>query len=405
MTFSRVPCLVDSLPLTSEAHVEVLRTPHALEQVRSVWESWPGHCDSDLDFFLTVIQSSGETVRPHVMVLYREGRADAILAGRLDRGAIDSRVGYLHFRTRADILYFVYGALRGNQSAGNCELLVKEICASLSRGEADVAYLNFVRTDSQFHASAISVPGLLCRDHIRNTQPHFSLTLPRSAGDFYRGLSPKTRENIKYKARKLRNDFSGPVWIRSFREVSDIDALAQDAEQVASKSYQRGLGVGFGDSPAMRDRLRLKAQKGWLRAYILYIANRPIAYWIADLNLRTLGGEFVGYDPDLAQYSPGMCLMTKVIEDMCNDPNHPIEEVDFAQGHAHYKEALSNREWQEAAIYIFARSLKGLRLGFDRLVFGGTDMLAKRLIGHTKLVRRIKKAWRGRITPRKSIEP
>jgi len=391
--------------LTSEAHVEVLRTPLALEQVRSAWESWPGHRDSDLDFYLTVIQSSGETVRPHVMVLYREGRADAILAGRLDRGAIDSRVGYLHIRTRADILYFVYGALRGNKSAGNCELLVKGICESLSRGEADVAYLNLVRTDSQFHASAIRVPGLISRDHIRNTQPHFSLTLPRSADDFYHGLSPKVRKNLKYQAKKLLDDFPGAVSIRCFREVSDIDVLARDAEQVASKSYQRGLGVGFGDSPAMRDRLRLQAQKGWLRAYILYVSNRPIAYWIADLNSSTLASKFLGFDPDLAQYSPGMYLLTKVIEDACNDTHHPIEEVDFAPGHAQYKEVLSNREWQEAAIYIFARSLKGLRLSFDRLVFGGTDMLAKRLIGHTKLVNRIKKAWRGRATPRKSIEP
>jgi len=262
-----------------------------------------------------------------------------------------------------------------------------------------------VRTDSQFHALAISVPGLISRDHIRHTQPHFSLTLPRSADDFYHGLSSKVRKNLKHQAKKLLNDFPGAVSIRCFREVADIDALARDAEQVAGKSYQRGLEVGFSDSPAMRDRLSLKARKGWLRAYILYVANRPIAFWIADLNSGTLGSDFLGFDPDLAKYSPGMYLLTKVIEDACNDTRHPIEEVDFAPGHAQYKEVLSNREWQEAAIYIFARSLRGLRLGLDRLVFGGTDMLAKRLIGHTKLVKRIKKAWRVRIAPRKSIEP
>jgi hypothetical protein len=44
----------------------------------------------------------------------------------------------------------------------------------------------------------------------------------------------------------------------------------EHAESIAEKSYQRGLGVGFANTPEVRKRLELESQKKWLRASILY---------------------------------------------------------------------------------------------------------------------------------------
>src|ERR1700683_64118 len=111
----------------SALHVRVLRTLPELEEVRSLWESWPGNRDSEMDSYLMFLRSNPATVRPHVIVVYREGRPDAILVGRIDLGHIACRVGYLRLNLPAKIMCFVYGALRGNASSENCSLILGSI--------------------------------------------------------------------------------------------------------------------------------------------------------------------------------------------------------------------------------------------------------------------------------------
>jgi CelD/BcsL family acetyltransferase involved in cellulose biosynthesis len=331
-----------------------------------------------------------------VIVVERNGKVDAILVGRKDKGSLNLRLGYLQLNPRADILYFVYGALRGVPSPENGELLIGEICRSLSHGEADVAYLNFLRTDSPMYRLAISKPGFLSRDRMSVAQPHFTVAVPGSIDAFYRSLSPKFRWQTKNRQRKLAADFEGAVRIRCFREVTEVDAMMQDAEQIASRTYQRGLGVGFVGSPEIRGRLALGAQKGWLRGYVLYVADRPCAFWTGILEQDVFTSEYLGFDPDLGKYSPGTYLITKVIEQFCESKSERVKEIDFASGTAQYKETLGNCAWHEAAVYIFAPSLRGMRLNFIRSLNGLLDHSVKNALGRTRLLQAIKKRWRSR---------
>ena len=134
--------------MESAVHVRVLRTLPELQEVRPMWERWPGNRDSEMESYLKFIESNRGTVRPHVVVVECEGRPDAIFVGRIDRGYINSRIGYFDLKLPARVLYFVYGALRGNPSTANCELIVRNVMESLASGEADVAYMNFLKEDS-----------------------------------------------------------------------------------------------------------------------------------------------------------------------------------------------------------------------------------------------------------------
>ena len=58
--------------------MRTIRDLHELESVKGIWESWPGSRDSDLDFFCSIIWSRGSDRRPHVIVLTRNARPDAI---------------------------------------------------------------------------------------------------------------------------------------------------------------------------------------------------------------------------------------------------------------------------------------------------------------------------------------
>ena len=143
---------------------------------------------------------------------------------------------------------FCIWSASGNPSEENCELLLNEILQSLSQGEADAAYLNFLRSGSELCRLSSRKPSVLCRDYIRITQKHFAAVLPATVEEFYRGLSSGSRWQIKLKQKKLLKDFGGDVRIRCFRDVAELENLIQDVEQVAKTTYQRGLGVGFIDS-------------------------------------------------------------------------------------------------------------------------------------------------------------
>ena len=196
--------------------------------------------------------------------------------------------------------------------------------------------------------------------------------------------------------KKLIKDFAGDVKIRCFRDVEEVDTMIDDLEHIARKSYQRGLGVGFHDTPAVRSQLQLKAKRGWLRGYILYVAGKPSAFWVGDINDGTFGSDYLAYDAELGRYSPGMFLMYKVIEEFCagNGDADGITALDFSTGHAQYKQLLSNQGWSESSAYIFGPSLKGIGINVVRSLVEGTGRVIQAILRRTNLLSKVKKAWR-----------
>ena len=385
--------------MRTEASVKILRTYVELESVRSEWQSWAGHRESEMESYLTFVRSNRVTLRPHVLVVHRAGRPDAIMVGRIDVGHISCRLGYLRLNLPAKILNFAYGALRGNASKENCELLTDAVLRSLSEGEADAAYMNFLREDSVLCRLAKTRPGALRRDYIHVTQPHYSAFLPTTAEGFYSGLSPKSRWQVRSKQKRLLKEYGAGVRVRCFRNAAELDAMIRDVEEVATRSYQRGLGVGFVDTLMTREALRLQAEQKRLRAYVLYLKDRPAAFWIGEVSGNTFASDYLAYDSDFAKCSPGMYLITKVMEGFCEDRHEGVSDVDFALGHAQYKQVLSNRQWGETCVYVFAPSFKGLCLNFVRTVIAGSEQIIKKLLMRANLLQKVKKAWRTHAMP------
>jgi CelD/BcsL family acetyltransferase involved in cellulose biosynthesis len=177
--------------------------------------------------------------------------------------------------------------------------------------------------------------------------------------------------------------------------------MIQDVDGIARKTYQRGLGVGFTDSFEMHRRLSLEAEKGWLRGYVLYVQNAPSAFWIGTLYLGTFHSDYMGYDPALGKYSPGMFLAVKVIEELCNgsDSGGQIYKIDFGLGDAQYKEVLGDSEWSDASLYIFPCSFKGIGLNVVRTSAAILERVARRALEESGLLGKVKKMWRLRTTP------
>lgn len=377
----------------------VARTVAEVEALREVWTAWGGHRDSDIDVVLMVIESYPEAMRPHVIALYRNGQPEAILIGRLEHKRLAFKVGYLNvFRPQVRCLTFVYGAIRGNASPENTEILVCEVINCLKQDEADVAVLEFLPIDSALYQLALKLPSVFNRDTRPSLQEHHLMMVPDSIEEVYRHMSGARRETLKRRVRKLEKHPAGAPKIVCYRDASELDRLFQDAEEIAGKTYQRGLGAGFADTPGVRRRLELAAQKGWLRANLLYLGDRPVSFWIGMVYGETFVSEYLGYDPEFRQSSPGMVLNIRVIEGFCNRANGDnIKELDFGLGDADYKAALGNKRWRESAVFIFSPTLKGLLLKSMRLTTRVADGTARRILSSTQLFRHVKRLWRDRL--------
>src|SRR5258708_3124929 len=314
--------------MAEELRLRVIRDRAGIEEIREVWSAWHQHPNSDIDFYLTVIRSMPGVVRPHIIALYRDEIPQALLIGRLEKAQIDLKIGYKTFlKPKARVLTFIYQGLLGDATEENTKALVQEVIDCLNRKEADAAMLGHARLGSAVSAFGAAMPGFLCRDHGASPTMHRSMTLPATIDEVYAGLSAKVRKNLRWQAKKLAGDFAGQVKIRPFRRAEEFDEMMQDLEQIAAKTYQRGLGVGFDKSAGLSERLQLEIAKGWLRAFVLYIEDKPCAFWVGTMYQNVFCSDFMGYDPAYAKHSPGMYLILKALEDFCaataaHHPNH-----------------------------------------------------------------------------------
>src|SRR5580700_4035265 len=78
-----------------EFQVRVLRSFPEVEQIRDAWSAWKTHRDSDIDVCLQFVWVREEVVRPHVIVIHRNGHPEAMLVGRLERFRTTPKIGYV----------------------------------------------------------------------------------------------------------------------------------------------------------------------------------------------------------------------------------------------------------------------------------------------------------------------
>lgn len=379
--------------------IRILRSVAEVEALREVWSAWGGHRDSDIDFVLMIIDSYPQAVRPHVIALCRHGEPEALLIGRLEKKRLTFKIGYVSvFQPAVRCLTFVYGAVRGNGAAENTSLLVREALAALKRDEADIALFEFVPIESPLFKLALDLPGPLCRDTFPASQEHHVMTVPESIEAVYQQMSGSRRKHLRSSIKKLELHPAGVPRIVCYRDVLELDRLFHAAEEIARKTYQRGLGAGFADSPDVRQRLDLAARKGWLRAYLLYLGDRPVAFWIGMLYQETFVSEYMGYDPEFRQSAPGMVLIMRVVEGFCSHQfGDNVKELDFGLGHAEYKALLCTRSWVESAVFVFSPTSKGLLLKSMRAITRIVDLTARRVLSSRDVFPRLKKLWRNRL--------
>lgn len=350
----------------------------------------------DIDFYLTVFQPRSEMLRPHVIALKRGGVAETVLVGRVDRRPLQVALGYKKLSSPpVRVLTLIHGGMLGEDSEEHASALVDSIKRSLRDHEADVAWFYGMELDSPFHRVVKNAGGWLTRDHCPAFMPRWRIQLPATYEELYRQRSTNTRHNLKRYSKRLLDAFGDQLTVRSFRNPAEVELILSDTEAIAAKTYQRGLGVGFTDADVMRQRMTLAANRGWLRAHILYVGDKPVAYWNGVLYYRTFFTWTTGYDPDLSHLRPGTFLLQRMLQELCSEKAADV--VDFGFGDAQYKRDWCDEEHLQVSLFLFAPSARGMCLNAFHSSLLGASNAARKLLARTDAVAKLKKAWRDRL--------
>ena len=377
--------------------VRVFRTRPEVEELREFWSSAHKGPHADLDFFRFIIDLYPEAIRPHVIAVYRDNSPRILLIGRLEEKSLNFRIGYMQFRTNiVRILTFVHGCVAGSLTDHDATCLVRSIRSSLQGGEAEVACFESLDVNGPIFLRSLETLGFLTGS-LLNRSSHYSRSLDADK-TFLESLSSNARNHHKRCGRKLSNVHQGRIRIECFREPSTINRLMQDTEIVARKSYQRKLGVGFHHTSQTYKRLDFEARRGWLRGYLLYIEDRPSAYWIGYLYRGTFYSGYMAYDPAHAKMAPGRYLTIEVLKELSAGEAHErASSVDFGSGEAEYKTRFSNHSWTEATLFLFAPRLRCQMLRGLWMVALAMSFVGKKILNLTNVAPHFRRYWRSRI--------
>lgn len=373
--------------------LRIAKTIPELEQLREIWSLWCEGPMADIDYFFASAQCTAGFLRPHVMVVYRDGLPDCMLIGRLEDTQLTLRVGYKTlFQPRVRRLLFVQGGFLGNQSQESSEFLVSGIVSCLQQGEADMAEFMRVREDSALYLAAREKPNFLRRGHFLPVEEHRFVRLPESFDKFLQSLSRKNRHEFRRHEKKLTDAFAGQVRIRCYRTEEELEDLAQEVDKVSEKTYQRAIGAGFKADVENYEALRVAAHRGWMRGCVLYLAEQPCAFLIGNHYKNTFHANFMGFDSRFGKYSPGLHLLLHSIEE-CFEPDRRATEIDFGGGDRQYKRAICNQSCKDGPVRLYALSFGGFKLNCLQSGTSAIDGCARKLLLRSPLLQKLKKTW------------
>ena len=154
------------------------------------------------------------------------------------------------------------------------------------------------------------------------------------------GLSGSARATIRRKTRRVAQASGGMLDIRAYRTADEIAVFHPLARQVSATTYQeRLLGAGLPADGAGLHALIALAAADRVRAWLLFIANAPVAYLCCTARGDTLLYSYVGHDPAHGDLSPGTVLQAEAMAMIFADR---FARFDFTEGEGRHKRLFAS---------------------------------------------------------------
>jgi CelD/BcsL family acetyltransferase involved in cellulose biosynthesis len=378
--------------------VVVARSVEELEPLREDWERLQGsHFATDPDVFPAILAWQPHAIRPHAVGLRGDdGRLRALVLARVEDIRLTTKIGYAKvYRPKARAFTVVYRGILGELSDADARVVVGELLRSLSGGEADVLRFRRLVVGSPVHTAASTATRSILRERRSPPTSHWELDVPDSYDAFLASLSRATREGAKRYPRRLEKEFGDRLTLEVLGDPADAERIFTDLRRVAEKTYQQGLGVAFAQDELRRRLTTMQMERGWFRAYVLYLDGDPVAFWQGHAYRGVFSTGVPGFDPALSNLRVGNYVLFKLIADLCED--EAMHTLDYGFGDAEYKRRFGTRSWEEQDLLLWAPTFKGFRTNAIRSSTLAAVDGASRVLERGDRLDRLKRIWRDRL--------
>ncbi|MHC4971667.1 MAG: GNAT family N-acetyltransferase [Planctomycetota bacterium] len=179
---------------------------------------------------------------------------------------------------------------------------------------------------------------------------------------YLQSLRKTTRRDLKRSQRKFLAKAGDSFTVKRFETREESELFLQHATEISKKTYQwHLLGLGMRDQEDRGTNFGHAAEQGWLRSYVLYVDDTPIAFQAGYLHRRIYYAHNTGYDPEWREAHAGRFLLAELIRDLLADAE-PVEVFDFLWGDDLLKARLANSDRTERHYYLFPRGFHGALL-------------------------------------------
>lgn len=294
------------------------------------------------EWALAVSQAYGYVLKPLLFLAYDGECLVGVAALAVDS---ENHVSFLA-GTTADYCDFICHPSAAGEFSDKVFEALRELGLSnvtLANLPADSPTAIAIRSATRRHGYRIfSRPAYLCAQ-IRLSSPEERQTLKLSTG----------------KKKVLRQSFKalaklGPVSVVHSRCVQDIEKAFPE---FATAHVARFLATGRMSNLVRPERreflshlIELLGPREWLTLSCLTVGDRSIAW---NFGFQFSGSWFYyqpTFDSSLQQFSPGLCLLSKIVEDACDDS--AIAIIDLGLGAEGYKERFATQTRQTLHVTI-----------------------------------------------------
>lgn len=222
----------------------------------------------------------------------------------------------------------------------------------------------------------------------RRCTTEFSGTFAEYLGRF----SAKTRSTMGRKVRKFAESAAGPSGgMRTYRTPAELEEFFRHAAKVSALTYQeRLLDAGLPNSDSFRRSAIERAASDQIRAYLLFAGDRPVAYLYCPAwkDSDILLYEFLGYDPEFRNLSPGTVLQYLALEQLFGEGKFRM--FDFLEGETEQKQLFSTKTTFCADLYHLRRTPRTVAIVVIQTVLEESVSAIGRLLDALRLKSRIR---------------
>lgn len=158
------------------------------------------------------------------------------------------------------------------------------------------------------------------------------------------------KKKLLYLVRRLCRHLGSDAPVRDYRSEAEFHEFHRMVTTLSSRTYQTRL-LGRSIADERLDEWARLAGEGKARGWLLFHGERPIAFIAGRVRGDIFDNEYIGYDPEYADFGPGNVLQYFVLKQLFAEKGYRV--WDFGEGEGLHKSRFANRRVPCGDLYYF----------------------------------------------------